>query len=138
MKRNGYFHFPITFILLLLVGCAGNVESRKLLPIECIDFQIVEDRKDTQIRASVKVDVTEQELQCVLTQIADTHQFDNDRDYLTSDYLWVVVYLNRDGKLSKVPAATVRRTVPFDKSQTEYSEKANRFNFNLTDAQASF
>jgi hypothetical protein len=68
----------------------------------------------TIIRIGVKSNVNEEQLRVTLVNAANEHQDDPGRDYLTSMFLWVEAYLEKDGQQSAIPAGRLRRSVPLE------------------------
>ena len=64
------------------------------------------------ILIAVSPQITDQQLRAVLKEAADKHQDDPARDYLVADHLWVVAYLEDNGRCSGIDAGRLRRFVP--------------------------
>lgn len=128
-------YLGLIILLSTIFGCSGdNVVATD----ECPEYQVIEDHKDTQIVSITSSAISEAELKCVLIKIADTHQYDTQRDYLMMDYLWVTVYLKRGEKVSSVPAGRLGRFVPINQTETVYVDGNNEFHLSLSRAIESF
>lgn len=78
-----------------------------------VRYTILYDRMDTIIEIGVPLDVTEDQLWATMDQVANEHQDDAARDYLTFSHLKVVAYLTTGEKKSGQPAGVLRRYVPW-------------------------
>ena len=75
-------------------------------------YEVLDDYMGTTIKIGVVSAINEEELRATLAKATDDHQDDPARDYLTSRFLLIEAYLVKDGRPSKVPAGTLRRSVP--------------------------
>lgn len=137
VKMNSLNYISIFLLLSLMSGCISHASNHSNPRNRCPEYRIAQDRNDTQIVASVKEGANIEELNCVLVEIADKHQFDRQRDYMFAEYLWVTIHLSRDGKVSKEPAAKLRRFVPPYRDRSEGVETDDEFFFSLDEAKSS-
>ncbi len=103
---------PIGFVVVLL----GLFSLGGQAPTRATDsgssYRVLWDDHGTFILIAVSPQITDEKLRAVLKEVADNHQDDPARDYLVSDHLWVLAYLEEDGRCSKVDAGRLRRFVP--------------------------
>lgn len=109
----------IIFCLQLFQGCHINIgQTENLNMNSCPEYKIIKDDLGVFIEVAVDEEISEDEMRCILIDVANKHQFDKARDYLWSEYLWVEIYLRKkELKISSNPCAKLRRLVPKDKSK---------------------
>lgn len=95
-------------------------------PSQPAAYEILSDEMGTLICIGVPVDTNEEQLRATLVKVADEHQDDAARDYMTSMYLWVEAYLVKDGQRSRVPAGSLRRFVPPGNAEERRRMKIDR------------
>jgi hypothetical protein len=89
-----------------------HAASQLKQPTTHVNYQILQDDLGTIIKIGVECPIDEKHLKSTLLKIADEHQDDAARDYLTSKYLYVRAYLISGAKQSSVAAGALRRYVP--------------------------
>jgi hypothetical protein len=121
--------------LWLVARGSQNTASRGSLS-QPVPYTILYDERGFIIRIGVKADVNEEQLRATLVKAADEHQDDAARDYLMMEHLLVEAYLEREGRLSSVPAGRIRRYVlPRNpESREDTATEQDSFTINLDEA----
>lgn len=122
----------IFFCLLIFQGCDTNISHSENLNVSsCQKYQIIKDDLGIFIEVAVDKKISEDQMRCILVDVADKHQFDKARDYLWSNYLWVEIYLREKGsKMSQNTCARLRRFVPKDELKNT-SNPEDKFFFSI-------
>lgn len=119
MKYNHRFR-TLVWVLMATIAASvglwlvarGSQNTAEESTNQSVPYEILYDDMGMLIRIGVEADVNEEQLRATLVKVADEHQDDTARDYLTSMYLWVEAYLIRDRRQSGISAGRLRRYVP--------------------------
>ena len=117
---------PLALIVALVIGVLAHVAWLSLNPPfvkerDTVPYVMLADNMITIISIGVDANISERQLHATLSQAADEHMNDPDRDYLFFPYLHVQAYLIRDGKKSSEMAGSLWRYVPRGNSTIENS-----------------
>jgi hypothetical protein len=126
-------------LALWLVIRGSQSRGYRDLSNQTVSYKILSDDMGTTVRIGVPPDINEEQLRATLARVANEHQDDPARDYLTSMSLFVEAYLVGEEQRSTIPAGRLRRFVPpgnpaSRRKMTVDREKGDRIDINLDDA----
>ena len=101
----------IALVVLLLGLPALRAQATASAPGSRTSYRVFLDDNGNYIFIAVSPGITEDALRATLKKVADEHQDDRARDILFG-YLWVIAYLEEDGRCSRTAAGRLRRYVP--------------------------
>lgn len=121
-----------TCFLLLFQGCHTGDYLQIANAQSCKPYEIIKDDLGIFIEVVVYEKTTEEELKCILVEVANKHQSDKARDYLWSEYLWVEIYLRKkDNTISHNSCGKLRRFVPRKNSTNTTNTENDSFFFSV-------
>lgn len=97
-----------------------------------VPYTVLYDEMEFIIRIEVKAEVNEEQLRATLVKAANEHQDDAARDYLMMEHLLVEAYIEREGRVSSIPAGRLRRYVPPRNPESRDATRTDQDSFTIT------